>query len=295
MKKINLIFNVFLVFTALTFVGCEKEEFKLGNIVSPSNVEITAEIVGADEANPNGDGTGVVHFTATGSDVITWKFVHNGVEKLAPSGKMTYAFSTLGTHTYTVSAVAVGSGGSTTDAAKNVEVLATYNPPADLLAALQTGTWRVYAEVGGHMGVGPADSSTSDWWTGEANTKASTGMYDDRYTFGSDGTFSFDTGVDGQVFGKADPMDADLGGDKGQTRNTDAEYTNYPLDNFTAKWSLTAPGGVETINFSGVGFVGFYIGAEQYVILSRSADEMYLRAVGPYDGNGWFFKITNKD
>ena len=252
MKKINLIFNVFLVFTVLTFIGCEKEEFKLGNIVSPSNVEITAEIVGADEANPNGDGTGVVHFTATGSDVITWKFIHNGVEKLAPSGKMTYAFSTL-------------------------------------------GTWRVYAEVGGHMGVGPADSSNSDWWTGEANTKASTGMYDDRYTFGSDGTFYFDVGADGQVFGKADPMDADLGGDKGQTRNGDAEYTNYPLDNFTAKWFLTAPGGVETINFSGVGFVGFYVGAEQYVILSRSADEMYLRAIGPYDGNGWFFKITNKD
>ena len=45
-------------------------------------------------------------------------------------------FSTIGLHTYTVSAVAVGAGGSTSDVATNVEVLATYEPPADLIAKL---------------------------------------------------------------------------------------------------------------------------------------------------------------
>ena len=115
MKKINLLLKTIFAFTVLTFVGCEKEEYKLGEIKAPSAISISAEIVGADADIPNGDGTGVVHFTATGSDVITWKFIHNGVERLVPSGKTTYAFSQLGLNTYTVSAVAIGAGGSTSD------------------------------------------------------------------------------------------------------------------------------------------------------------------------------------
>jgi len=294
MKKINLLIKTIFALAAFTFISCEEEEFKLGAIVAPSNVAITAEIVGATAESPSGDGTGVVHFTASGSDVITYKFIQDGIEKLAPSGKMTYSFGKVGTFVYSVAVVAVGAGGTTTDVATNVTVKATYNPPAELVNALQTGTWRVYKEVGGHMGVGPADSGGSDWWTAGANDKASTGMYDDRYTFGADGTFSFNVGADGQIFGKADPMDTDLGGPNGQERNGDAEYTNFPYDSFTAKWSISAPGGVEQINFTGVGFLGFYVGSHSYVILSRSSDEMYLRTVGS-GGLGWFWKITNKD
>ena len=108
MKIINKTFKLFFLLITLTFVSCEKEEYKLGEIKAPSGVTITAEIVGADADNPNGDGTGVVHFNAVGTDVITWKFIHNGVERMVPSGKTTYAFSTIGLHTYTVSAVAIG-------------------------------------------------------------------------------------------------------------------------------------------------------------------------------------------
>ena len=164
MKKINKIFKLLLVVVAFSFVGCEKEEYKLGEIKAPSAISITAEIVGADADNPNGDGTGVVHFTATGTDVITWKFVHNGVERMVPSGKTTYAFSELGLNTYTVSAVAIGAGGSTSDSATNVDVLATYNPPAELIAQLTTGKWRVAKPDGGaHMGVGPNDGTDREY------------------------------------------------------------------------------------------------------------------------------------
>ena len=74
MKNINLLLKTIFAFTLLVFIGCEKEEYTLGAITAPSAISITAEIVGADADNPNGDGTGVVHFTATGNDVITWKF-----------------------------------------------------------------------------------------------------------------------------------------------------------------------------------------------------------------------------
>ncbi|MDG1830171.1 MAG: glucan endo-1,3-beta-D-glucosidase [Flavobacteriaceae bacterium] len=295
MKKINLLFKTIFALAVFTFISCEEEEFTLGDITAPSNVTLTAEIVGASAEAPNGDGSGTVHFTVTGTGAITYKFLYNGEEKLTPSGKKTYSFSTVGTHDYTVSAIAVGPGGTSTVVAKTVTVLATYSPPAELVAALVTGKWRVYKEVGAHMGVGPADSANPDWWAANPNDKASTGMYDDRYTFAADGTFTFDVGADGQIFGKADPMDADLGGPKGQVKNGDNEYTNFPFESFTGKWSISAPGGVETINLTGLGFMGFYVGSHDYTILDRSkSDELRLRTKGS-GGLGWFWKITNKE
>ena len=294
MKKFNLLLKSLFALIAFTFISCEEEDYKLGAITAPTNVVLSAEIVGVDTDNPNGDGSGTVHFTVTGSDVITYKFVNDGEEKLSPTGKMTYNFSTIGTHDYTINAIAVGSGGLTTNKSVTVTVKATYTPPAALVAALTTQIWRVYKEVGAHMGVGPADGSNPDWWAANPNDKASTGMYDDRYTFASDGTFTFDVGPDGQIFGKADPMEADLGGDKGQTRNGDNEYTNHPFESFTGKWSISAPGGVETINLSGLGFMGFYVGSHDYTILKRSDNEFVLRTKGS-GGLGWYWKITNQE
>ena len=298
MKKINLLLKTIFALTAFTFVSCEEEDYQLGAVKAPSNVTITAKIIGLDTANPNGDGSGTVNFTAAGTDVLTYKFVdHLGEEKLSPTGMMTYNFSTVGTHDYTIGLIAVGAAGLTTNSSVTVKVVATYSPPAQLVAALTTGKWRVYKEAGGHMGVGPSDGGNPDWWSANPNDKASTGMYDDRYTFEADGTFTFDVGADGQIFGKADPMDTDLGGPNGQERNGDAEYTNFPYSTFAAKWSISAPGGVETLNITGLGFVGFYVsvaGTHNYTILKRSDNEFVLRTKG-FDTNGWFWKITNQE
>ena len=71
MKNINLLLKTIFALLAFTFVSCEEEEFKLGAIVAPSNVVISAEIVGANADEPNGDGSGTVHFTVTGNGAIT--------------------------------------------------------------------------------------------------------------------------------------------------------------------------------------------------------------------------------
>ena len=55
MNKINKTLKLAFVLIAFSFIGCEKEEYKLGTINAPSGVSITAEIVGADADNPNGD------------------------------------------------------------------------------------------------------------------------------------------------------------------------------------------------------------------------------------------------
>ena len=113
MKKIKIIYQSIFMFSLIFFVGCEKENYELGDIVAPSNIEITSEIVGVDENNPNGDGSGTVHFNATSNNALTYKYIFNGEETLAPSGKHTINFSVTGTHTYVVTVVAVGTGGTT--------------------------------------------------------------------------------------------------------------------------------------------------------------------------------------
>ena len=288
MKNIKYIIGLFL---SLTFVlsSCEKVDKEFGDIIAPSNVQLTAEIVGQDANNPFGDGTGVVNFTATAQDVITYKFVYDGVESMAPAGTKTYNFGKTGTFKYTVTVVAIGTAGVASNKTVEVEVLALYSPPAELLTMLTANssrTWRIKAEGGGHFGVGPADANSPIWWAANAFDKDGLGAYDDRFIFNIDGSFTHIT--NGTVYGKAVPITQDLNGDQGMTANSDGEFVNYPFDDYTEGWSLSAPGGQETLTFSNIGYHGFYVGGDHsYTILSRSANEMSLRTVGA-DDLGWF-------
>ena len=51
---------IFGIFFLLLFVvtSCTEETYSLGDLKSPTNVVINAEIVGKTTTNPNGDGTG---------------------------------------------------------------------------------------------------------------------------------------------------------------------------------------------------------------------------------------------
>lgn len=287
MKNIKYITVLFLSLILMT--GCQKENYKFGDLITPSNLVLTAEIVGQDEANPYGDGSGTVVFTATANNVITYKFVQDGNESMAPAGTISYNFGVTGIHKYIVTVVAIGTGGISTSSSIELEVFAAYNPPAELLTMLtgnSSRTWRIENETAGHFGVGPADGVTPIWWGAQPNEKVGLGAYDDRFVFNIDGTFTHIT--NGTVYGQSGPMIDDLGGDKGMTANSNGEFENYPLDDYSATWALSAPGGQETLQFSGIGFHGFYVGgSHSYVILSRTANEMHLRTVGA-DGNGWF-------
>jgi hypothetical protein len=301
MKKINLLFKTIFVLTVFTLISCEEEEFTLGAITAPTDVTLTAEIVGATADEPNGDGSGTVHFTVTGNGAITYKFSFDGEEKLIPTGKKTYNFSNIGTNDYTVSAIAVGAGGTSTVVAKTVTVLATYTPPAELVATLTTGVWRINKDVGGHMGVGANDMTEPIWWSAGADEKAATGLYDDRYTFSADGTFTFDAGADNNILVKAHIANLDFGGLRDQTPSDCCdEIDNYPLtqgdiEKISGKWFISAPGGVETLNLSGLGFMGMYVGGHTFEILDRSTEgELHLKNYYAHENNAWWWKITNK-
>ena len=54
MKNLKYYIGIFLTL-ALVFTSCQEDDASIGDIISPTGVTITAEIVGADASNPYGD------------------------------------------------------------------------------------------------------------------------------------------------------------------------------------------------------------------------------------------------
>lgn len=294
MKNSKYMFG--LIFCMLAFfTSCDDENYEFGDLQAPSNVQITAEVVGADADNPYGDGSGQVNFKASADHVITYKYIYEGAGSMAPNGEMQYNFGKTGVFTYTVTVEAIGKGGLSSTASTQVEVLALYAPPADLITDL-TGdgskSWRVKAETAGHFGVGPPDETSPIWWSAAPYDKEGLGAYDDVITFNVDGTVNYKT--NGTMYGQSGPLDSDFG-IANQTPNGDGEYVNYPVDDFNDTWSLSAPGGQETLTFADKGYHGFYVGgSHSYAIISRTSTDLVLRTVGA-DSNGWFVILTSEE
>jgi aryl-phospho-beta-D-glucosidase BglC (GH1 family) len=79
---------------------------------APTNLQVTAEIVGATTANPEGNGSGTVIFKATATDATAFEIELEGKTLQMPSGQLTYTFTMTGTNAY--SATVTASNGSLT-------------------------------------------------------------------------------------------------------------------------------------------------------------------------------------
>jgi len=293
MKNVKYIIGLFLSFFIL-FTSCQNDDIAIGDLVAPSNIEITVSYIddGVVTAAP-GLGSGEIKVSASADNATAYQFVIQGQTKLQKSGSATHTFTTLGTNKYAVTVVAFGTGGMSSSKTIEVEVQALYAPPADLLTMLTSNssrTWKIASDVNKHFGLGPVGGNTIFEYYGAApGDKASSGMYDDRYTFNVNGTFTHNVGADGFVFGR-DPLINELGGSGGTADG--ADILQYTFSSYTSQWVLTAPGGKETLSLTGIGFVGYYVGGNHsYQIFSRSADEMILRTT---DGSGefdWWFRL----
>ena len=304
MKNILKIKNAFFVLLlSVLAVSCVDDDFDFGELKSPTNLNVTTQIVGQDEENPLGDGSGAVVFDASAEGAMTYKFIfENGSSITTASGNYTHQFSQTGTNRYAVTVIAYGPGGTASSTLTEVEVLVTYEPPAELIDKLVGKEWRIKASAPGHFGLGPVGGViVSEWYSAGPNEKAGVGMYDDRYIFKEDGTFVHivDATNDeptedptGTITGRINLVDQ-LGASGGEVSG--ADVLNVPFTDYTENWSISAPGGVETINLTGIGFIGYYIGGDhKYEIFDRSVNnEIILRST---DGNGefdWWFILTS--
>ena len=294
MKNLKYILGVFI---ALSLFACQKDDYEVGDLIAPSKIDISVDIVGADATNPYGDGSGAVNFGVTADNATAFHYVIQNQTKLAKGGSVSHDFTELGRHVYPVTVIAFGTGGVSSSKTIQVEVESLYAPPADLLTMLtanSTRSWKVAGELPEHFGLGPigGDRFGEYYPNGgdQTNAKAGAGVYDDRYIFNVDGTFTHIT--NGTVFGR-DPLINELGGSGGTVNGADIENYEYP--DYSAVWSLSAPGGIETLSLSGIGFIGYYIGGNhKYEIYSRSANEMVLRSTDGTNGTGefdWWFRL----
>ena len=309
MKNLKYLY-LFLLLTAVMVVSCQEDDTSIGDIIAPSNLQVMAEIVGVDADHPYGDGSGLVNITASATNALTYKIIGQESQQMSPRGIASIPFTSAnsGIFNYQVVVIAYGTGGVSTSATIDVEVFVDYSPPADLLELLYgdgSKTWRIKSEQAGHFGLGPVGGNIpAEWYNAGSEEKAGVGMYDDRYIFNSDGTFTHitnntnddpTTDTSGTVFGRKNLID-ELGGAGGGTVEGDDVF-NYPYNDYTQNWQISAPGGSETITLSGIGFIGYYTGGpHQYRIFNRSVpNEMILTTV---DGNGdfsWWFILTSEE
>ena len=293
-----IMYSMVTLFFVVT--SCQEEDLTFGDVTAPSNIQIVAEIVGADTTNPNGDGSGVVNFTTTADNAISYQYVYNGARTAAPNGQQSYNFANLGLNTYSVTVIASGTGGASSSKTIDIDVLSLYEPPADLITMLtgdSSRTWRIKNETGSHFGLGPVGGDFNLWYQAGPDEKAGLGMYDDRYIFNIDGTFTHitnstnddaGTNTDGTVFGR-EILINELNGPGAGTANG-ADVENYPYSDYMAQWFITAPGGVETLSLTSIGFLGYYIGGDHtYKIVARSANEMSVQSTDGNAGFDWGF------
>ena len=74
--------------------------------------------------------------------------------------------------------------------------------PAPYIKALSDGetkTWEWNHTVAGHFGCGPFGGNGTEWWSAGVDEKKDWSLYDDKITFGADGSYIYDPG-DGQIF-----------------------------------------------------------------------------------------------
>ena len=301
MKKFKYI--LVLISVVLFTTSCQDDDFSVGQIITPSNIEMSVTYL--DDIDEDGEfddvteapglGSGIVRFSATANNAISFHFVIQNDTKLQNEGYVEHNFTVLGNNTYIVTVIAFGNGGVSSSKTFEVDVLALYEPPAELVTILNNNSqksWRIAGDLPEHFGLGPVGGTRFGEYypngSDQTNAKADAGVYDDRYIFHEDGRFEHIT--NGDVFGRIGLIE-ELGGSGGNVVGDDLEA--YQYDNYESTYALTAPGGVETINLGGLAFIGYYIGGDhKYEIISRSANEIVLRST---DGNGefdWWFRLV---
>ncbi len=305
MKNISKLFSSFLI-ASLLLTACTDKQYDLGDLTAPTNIVITAVVKGTSTATPNGDGSGDVTFTVTADNALSYKIDYDATNALdlvfMPTGTVTKKFTTLGTNTYKVTAVAYGRGGTSSSITKDVTVLSTFSPDPSIVANLTGGsnkTWYVDKSVAGHFGVGPFSGSiTPEWWSASINEKVTAApcFYTAGFKFTAVSATSYTLQVttpDG-AFSKTGSL-ASIPGLPGSGGEDCYAYAGG-TGNFSfipASSAIPAASSTQTsILLSGNStFIGYGSLQKEYEILSITPTTMYLRAQGTETGNAWYIKL----
>ncbi|MBF0695465.1 MAG: glycoside hydrolase family 16 protein [Flavobacterium sp.] len=283
------------VFLTLIMASCQEDDHEFGNLVAPTNLQISRTIVGSTAEDPLGDGSGIVNFIATANDAISYQYVIGASTINSPSGILQHRFNRNGTNTYLVTVVANGRGGVSTSTSFEITVRSDFSDPetTELLTGGNTKVWYWAASELGHLGVGPNNSDPLTNYYGnyyqatpfeKAGSPTSSCLYENiltfklvgdeiRYTLDNGGQTFFNTSYESVVGGSAGTdtcYDYDVSGEK--------VVTLSPSESVLVTTNPTRTTGT-AINISDNGFMGYYIGTSTYEVLSITENRMVVRAV----------------
>lgn len=135
--------------------------------------------------------------------------------------------------------------------------------PAPYIKALSDGstkTWEWNHTVAGHFGCGPFGGTGTEWWSAGAEEKKDWSLYDDKITFGADGSYIYDPG-DGQLYVNANSgIKSDYA--------TEEDYL-VPWEKTTATYSVES-------NWNDAGVEEIYITLPKGAPMSYVADQTEL-------------------
>lgn len=309
MKKILKNLGIVLMLVALV-TSCQDDDKSFGSLDGPKNLALSYEIVGVDAANPNGDGSGSVKLKATADNAISFKFIFEDMSNATVSGgEYTKRFTRNGVNNYQVTVVATGRGGVASSASFNVEgVLSNFSDPEtlEILTNGSTKTWYWAAAVPGHLGVGPnngdlaANHVPGYYAAGPFEKEASPDsncLYDNELTFTKDGEIlKYTLNNFGKTFFNGG-YTAQFGGTAGTDFCLNYDTSGEKIVTLGPSTSLVADEfktGTE-MSFTDGGFMGYYINAASYDILSITPERMVIRAVPGNDpALAWYFIYSSQ-
>ena len=306
-KTFKYLLGVILVFSI--HYSCTNTSYSLGDLTAPSNIVITADVVGATTASPSGDGSGDVKITVTAKDALSVKVDYDANTPLdlvyLSTGSVTKKYTSLGLNTYTITAVVYGKGGTSSTLTKNVTVRSDFTVAPNIVSSLTNGTsrtWVVDKSVAGHFGVGPWSNSSAgpEWWAAGVNEKVAccNCFYTATFTFAkvaATGTYTLQVTSPDGIFTKTG-SNSTVPGIPGSGDEACYSYgggtSAFTFGPSSTGIPASAPSTKTAIFLGGNNtFIGYGSLQREYEIMSISATAMYLRAQGTETGNAWYLKL----
>jgi hypothetical protein len=297
----------YLAFALLIILGsCKKNDYTMGTLTAPSDIVINTTIAGVDATHPNGDGSGDVQISLTGTNVLSYKIDYDAADGITldflANGKTTKKYTRLGLNTYRITVVAYGAGATATTVTKDIQVQSNFNPDPAIVSNLTgTGskTWKVDKDIPSHFGVGPwsASSVTPEWWSAAVNEKVAccNCFYTASFTFTkvAAGNYTLTVSTPDGAFTKTGPLAGGLPGIPAAGGEACYSYGGGTSPfSFVPSSSGIATGTKTAILLSGTNtFIGYGAVLKEYEILSITATSLYLRVQGTETGNAWYLKL----
>ena len=313
MKKIKYISSLVLVLFLL--VGCEEEKFEFGDIVTPTNIQVSTEIVGQDSNDPSleyGDGSGFVNFSVTAEDAISYNFnFGDGTSGVSSTGEISHLFTVVGVNTYNVIVTVSGTGGVSSTSSIQLDVFSSFDDPVtqELLSGglNSSKTWYWAADKTGNIGLGPntvqADGSHTfpAWFSSDAFHADKLCMYDAEMVFTQDenGNLTFQQTVGTAYLPGSQAGVLGVAGDTCYGSDLVPSLGNQYNVALISSSSIATADAVEpaylgtTIQFSDDGFMSWYVDNNNFEIIAITDTTLSVRVE---DGdNAWYCNFQTQN